>query len=200
MTTLTPFFRHNFRFAVLWISLFYSTHLYAEDWKIQDLMQILSRNKSGQAAFVEKKYIGIIDKPVLSSGELSFKAPDRLEKRTLKPRPESLILEGDKLTLSQFEKRPISINLQDQPEVASIVGSIRGTLLGDLTALEKNFQLALSGTEHQWKLDLIPMQNGAAKLISRISIQGNAADIHSILLEQADGDRSEMQISKMSFQ
>lgn len=200
MTTLTPFFRRTYRFAVLWMTLFFSSHLYAEDWKVRDLMQILSRNKTGQATFVEKKYIGIIDKPVLSSGELSFKAPDRLEKRTLKPRPESLILEGDKLTVSQFEKRSISINLQDQPEVASIVGSIRGTLLGDLTALEKNFQIGLSGTEQQWKLELIPLEISAAKLISRISIRGNAADIHSILFEQADGDRSEMQISKMSPQ
>jgi hypothetical protein len=38
-----------------------------------------------------------------SSGELSFDAPDRLEKRTIKPRPDALLLDGDKLTVTMHE-------------------------------------------------------------------------------------------------
>jgi hypothetical protein len=198
MTKLTTFHWRLPRLVALCIAFFFSADLLADEWKLPDLMQLLSQNKSGQALFVEKKYIGIIDKPLLSSGELSFTAPDRLEKRTLKPRPELLLLEGDKLTVSQFEKRPMSINLTDHPEVAGIVGSIRGTLLGDLTALEKSFQLSLSGTPGQWQLVLTPMQSVVSKTISRILIKGSEADIQNILFEQADGDRSEMQISKMN--
>jgi Outer membrane lipoprotein carrier protein LolA-like len=181
-------------------ALFFSPLLSAQDWKLPDLMRLLSQHKSGQAVFVEKKYIGIIERPLISSGELSFNAPDRLEKRTLKPRPESMLLEGDRLTLSQLDKRPISINLQDHPEISSIVSSIRGTLMGDLAALERSFQLSLSGSEAQWQLNLIPLQSTVAKTMQRISIRGAQADILAIYFEHADGDRSEMQISKMISQ
>lgn len=178
----------------------FSSSLLADEWKLPDLMTLLAQHKSGRAVFVEKKYIGIIDKPVLSSGELSFTAPDRLEKRTLKPQPELMLLEGDKLTVSQAEKRSLSINLQDHPEVASIVSSIRGTLMGDQDALEKSFQLELSGAAERWQLVLVPLQTAVAKTMRRIRIRGVQANITVIDFEQADGDRSEMQISGLMAQ
>lgn len=188
------------RLLAISVILLSSSKLFAEEWKLPDLMKTLSQHKSGQAVFTEKKYFALLEKPVVSSGELSFNAPDRLEKRTLKPKPESMLLEGDKLTVNQVDKRPLSINLQDYPEVASIVSSIRGTLLGDLVALEKSFQLSLTGSANDWQLVLVPLDISVAKTMQRIRIRGNAADIHSIHFEQADGDRSEMQISKMIFQ
>jgi hypothetical protein len=188
------------RLAIGLIFAVFSSNLRADEWKLPDLMQLLAQHKSGQAVFVEKKYIGIIDKPLLSSGELSFTAPDRLEKRTLKPRPELMLLEGDKLTVSQAEKRPMSINLQDHPEVASIVSSIRGTLMGDQDALEKSFQLELSGAADRWQLVLVPLQESVAKTMRRISIRGAQAHISVIDFEQADGDHSEMQISRLTAQ
>jgi hypothetical protein len=192
--------RPIFRIIATSLILLSSSKLFADEWKLPELMNLLSQQKSGQATFVEKKYIALLDKPVLSSGELSFNAPDRLEKRTLKPKPESMLLEGDKLTLSQMDKRLMSINLQDHPEIASIVSSIRATLLGDQSALEKSFQLTFSGSVIQWQLVLVPLESSVAKTIQRIKIRGTAADIQTILFEQADGDRSEMQISKMISQ
>jgi hypothetical protein len=42
------------------------------------------------------------------------------------------------------------------------------------------------------------LQSAVSKTINRIQIKGSEADIQSIVFEQADGDRSEMQISKMN--
>ena len=36
--------------------------------------------------------MAMLKEPLHSSGELLYEAPDRLEKRTLKPRPEVLLL------------------------------------------------------------------------------------------------------------
>ena len=71
----------------------------AAEWGIEQLMQSMAQIRSGHATFVEKKYIAMLDKPVESSGELFFSAPGRLEKRTLKPRPESMLLDGTTLTV-----------------------------------------------------------------------------------------------------
>lgn len=170
---------------------------YAADWALPDLMHSLAQKKSGKASFVEKKYMAILDKPLESSGELSFEAPDRLEKRTLKPHPEVMLLEGDKLTVTLHEKRPLYLRLQDHPEVAAVVDSIRGTLSGDQAALEKNYAIEFTGVPNKWQLTLTPMQRTVAKVVSQIRIGGADAAIKTITFDQIDGDHSEMTISKV---
>ena len=173
---------------------------YAGDWALPDLMHLLAQTKSGKATFVEKKYIGILDKPLESSGELSFEAPDRLEKRTLKPRPEAMLLEGDKLTLILYDKRPLNLRLQDHPEVAALVESIRGTLSGDQAALEKNYAINFTGVQGKWQMTLTPVQKAVAKVVRQVQIGGADANIKTITFEQVDGDRFEMMIAKVVTQ
>lgn len=170
---------------------------YGADWTLPDLMHSLAQKKSGKASFVEKKYIGILDKPLESSGELFFEAPDRLEKRTLKPTPEVMLLDGDKLTITLHDKRPLYLRLQDHPEVAALVDSIRGTLSGDQAALEKNYAIEFSGAQNKWQLTLTPVQKAMNKVISQIRIGGADANLKTITFDQIDGDRSEMTISKV---
>jgi outer membrane lipoprotein-sorting protein len=170
---------------------------YAADWSLPDLMQLLAQQKSGKASFIEKKYLGILDKPLESSGELSFDAPDRLEKRTLKPRPETMLLDGDKLTVTLPDKRTLNLRLQEHPEVAALIESIRGTLSGDKAALEKNYAIDFSGNQGKWQLALTPLHKAVGKVVRQVTIAGSDANIKTILFDQADGDRFEMTITKV---
>jgi hypothetical protein len=165
------------------------------DWQLTELMKLLATQKSSQATFVEKKYIGIVDKPLESSGELAFTAPDRLEKRTLKPKPESLVLDGDQLIIEGADGHRHSLSLQDHPEVAAFVESIRGTLAGDSMALEKFYSTKLTGTVEKWQLVLVPTRPHMRDVITRVRIGGSYANVKLIEFEQADGDRSEMVVS-----
>ena len=114
-------------------------------WDLQQLMDSLAQNKSGRATFVETKHIAVLDKPVESSGELLFTAPDRLEKRTLKPKPESMVVNGDELSVERAGRK-YQLQLQAYPELAAFIDSIRGTLAGDRKALERNYRLSLGGS------------------------------------------------------
>jgi hypothetical protein len=169
----------------------------ADDWQLPDLMRLLAQNKADKATFIEKKFIGILDRPVKSSGELAFTAPDKLEKRTLKPKPELLLLEGDSLTIDQPGKRRYTFSLQEHPEISAFTESIRGTLAGDLPTLEKYYKLQMKGSADEWQLVLIPTQASMIKVISSIRISGSNADVKSIVFSQSDGDRSEMFITKV---
>lgn len=168
----------------------------AEEFQLPQLMQMLSRNKSGAATFTEKKYLGIITEPVVSSGELAYTAPDRLEKRTLKPIPETLILNGDRLTIARLNKRPHTVSLEEHPEVSSFIASIRGTLAGDLSMLEKHYTLKLTGTSDRWQLLLTPRQVDRDAIFSGIRIAGSHGDLNTIDMMQSDGDHSEMLITR----
>jgi outer membrane lipoprotein-sorting protein len=193
---LPKFLRPRQLFTVF-TGIFLCVSCHAGDWALADLMQLLAQQKSGKASFVEKKYIGILDKPLESSGELSFDAPDRLEKRTLKPRAEAMLLDGDKLTVTMHERRPINLRLQDHPDIATLVESIRGTLSGDKAALEKNYTIDFTGVQSKWQLTLAPVQKEVAKVVRQIRIGGADANIKLITFDQVDGDRFVMTISKV---
>ncbi len=168
---------------------------YAESgWDMDQLMLILANTKSGHASFIEKKNIAVLDKPVESSGELIYIAPDRLEKHTLKPKPESMVLEKDKLIVDQRGKKHV-LSLQSYPEIAALTDSIRATLAGNRSALEKSYKLSLSGTEQEWKLTLLPIQEKMKKVVSSILISGTSNLLQTIEIKQADGDSSFMTIT-----
>lgn len=167
-----------------------------DDWNVEQLMQSLAATRSGHASFVEIKSIAILDKPVESSGELFYTAPDYLEKRTLKPKTESMVLDKDKLIVEQRGKKR-TLSLQNYPEVAAFVNSIRGTLAGDRKALERTYALDLAGGEKDWNLTLLPIEDKLKKVVAKISITGSGNVMQMIDILQADGDSSRMTITQL---
>jgi len=168
---------------------------HAADWDIDQLMQGLAQIRSGHASFVEKKSIAMLDKPIESSGELFYSAPDRLEKRTLKPKPETMLLDRGILTIER-DRQKHRLQLQDYPELAVFIDSIRGTLAGDRKTLERTYQLSLQGDMQNWVLLLVPIDNKMKKVVQRIHISGVNDEVRSIEVIQADGDSSLMTIEK----
>jgi len=165
-------------------------------WDIDQLMQSLANRPAGHASFVEKKFIAMLDKPVESSGELFYTAPDRLEKRTLKPKPESMVLDKGTLTIEQRGRKHV-LSLQTYPEVAAFIESIRGTLAGDRKTLENTYQLSMEGDEQAWSLTLLPIADKMKQIVARITIVGSGNALRTIDIKQADGDSSLMTITPL---
>lgn len=169
--------------------------VHAADWDIAALMELLSRNPPGRATFNETRHLALLDRPLESSGELRFSPPRRLEKTTLAPGTETLVADGDVLTLERLGKRN-TLSLRDHPEVAVFIDSVRGTLAGDRATLEKAFALSLDGETKRWTLVMRPLVPAVAKLVARIEVSGSYADIHRIEIHQPDGDYSLMTIER----
>jgi len=167
----------------------------ATELNIADIMQALAQRTSSRATFVELKYIAALQQPLESSGELFFTAPSRLEKHTIKPKSEMLILDGDKLQITRSNGRKMTLSLSNRPEASGFVESVRSTLLGDRSALERYYQLNVDGTMGQWQLQLTPKEAAMRKIISEIRMTGAHAQIKTIEFKQADGDRSVMTIT-----
>ena len=91
-------------------------------WDLARLMQELAAVKTAKGRFVERRYVGILTSPLESSGTLLYVAPDRLEKRTLSPRVESVLLERDELTIeTEQPKRRRTIRLDEHPAIGVFV-------------------------------------------------------------------------------
>ena len=166
----------------------------AADWNVTRLFEMLSRERPGRALFREKKYLAILDRPVESSGELTFTPPHTLEKRTVLPKPERVVVDRDRVTLERNGKS-FSMGLRDNPQVAILVESIRGTLAGDLAALTRTYSAGLEGDPASWRLKLRPLDPSLATLVERIEIAGTQGQVKAVEIFQADGDRSVMSLA-----
>lgn len=182
-----------FRRLLTGLVLFGFTALAHAAFDIDQLMAELARNPGGPAKFVEKRHLALLDKPVIATGEMNYTPPDRLEKRTLTPKAETMILDKDTLSLER-DRRKMSIRLSARPEVAAFVDSIRSTLAGDRAALERSYQLTLSGDLDAWVLTLVPTDARIAEMLKRITVSGVRQQVLGIEYLQADGDRTEMRI------
>lgn len=180
---------HNPAILLACLFLFAVNAARAADWTLDQLLSNLSQVQTAKATFIEKKYISTLDTPVESSGEMLYTAPDRLEKRTLKPKPELMLLDRDTLTLERGRKK-YTMQLGDSPELAALIESIRGTLAGDRKALEHNYAVALLGVRANWTLQLTPTDFKAQQKVKQINLRGANELIKEIEVMQADGDRS----------
>jgi hypothetical protein len=156
-----------------------------------DVMHLLAQRQHGRVEFVEQQFLAVLNHPVESSGELRYDAPDRLEKRTLEPRAETLVLAGGALTEERGEHRRV-LDLHRYPQILPFVESIRATLAGDRGALERIFHVEFAGSVERWSLTLLPLDPQLTRIVKQVQIDGSRDQLLRVEIRQADGDRSLM--------
>jgi outer membrane lipoprotein-sorting protein len=167
----------------------------AAGWQVEELMQSLAQVRSSNARFVERKFLRILSDPLESRGTLSYTAPSHLERLTLTPKAESLILDGDRLTLEdKTRNQRRTLSLQEFPIVWAFVESIRSTLSGDLQKLRRFYDVKLEGDRHDWRLILTPHDSKVRNIVREIRISGREHALRVIEVFETGGDRSEMTI------
>jgi outer membrane lipoprotein-sorting protein len=165
----------------------------ATAWGLPQLMQSLAQAQSSQGSFVERKHLAVLDVPLTSSGTMLFRAPDHLEKHTLAPREENLVLNQGVLTIDDKARNvKHTLVLQQYPAVWALVESIRSTLAGDQAMLERFYKVELKGNAAQWHMQLLPLEKRMRTMVSEIVIAGQGNRIHSIEMREANGDHSTM--------
>jgi len=162
---------------------------------LDEVFRLLAARRQGHTTFSEVQTLAMLDRPLESSGELLYEAPDHLEKRTLQPKPETLVLEHGVLTARRGHRTWV-MSLRDFPQVVPFVESIRATLAGERAALESFFTLTFSGTADRWSLILVPKDATVAHAVKQIQIEGERDVIHTVRITQTDGDASVMTIGR----
>lgn len=165
--------------------------LQAQAFDLKALMQRMAQRKAGEARFTEERTVKGIDGPLLASGTLSFSAPDRFARHTLHPTKESMEVQGRTLLLKRGT-RTRQMEMDMVPEVGALLDAMRATLTGDAALLQKHFATELTGNDAKWVLRLKPRDERLARQVQQIELVGQAADLRSIELQLAGGDRSLM--------
>lgn len=164
-------------------------------WGLSQLMASLGQVRAASGQFTERKTMHMLTQPLISQGRLAYVAPGHIEKTTLSPVPERLVMDGDRVTIASGPNNDTqTFSVTDYPQIGGLVEGIRATLAGDLPALDRFYTLRLSGTPAAWDLQLVPKDNDLARFVKWIDFRGNGNRIQTIDTENSDGEHSEMTI------
>ena len=153
------------------------------------LMSLLAQRRHGHVRYTEVHEIAALRAPLTSTGELLYDAPARLEKRTLTPRAETLVLDQGVLS-ARRGNRTHELALADYPQAIPFVESIRATLAGDAGALEHYFHVRFTGALAHWSLELTPRDPTLAQTVTDVRLAGEGEAIRTVVINERDGDRS----------
>jgi len=164
-------------------------------WDVQQLMRSLAQVKQAEGRFVERKFLSMLNRPLESSGTLLFHAPGHLEKHTLLPKEESLVLDQGVLTIeSKARNIRRTLVLREYPALWAFVESIRSTLAGDLPTLERFYRIELEGDAAHWKMRLLPIELRTREVMREIRIGGRGNRVDSIEMLESNGDHALMKV------
>ena len=166
-------------------------------WGLPQLMHELGQVRSASGRFVERQTIHVLNAPLMTSGTLTYVAPDYLRKMTLSPVPEDFVLDHGQAEIAGGpQHQSHSFSLDEAPQIAGLVEGIRATLAGDLPVLDRYYTVRLTGTEAGWQLFLQPKNVQLTRLIKWMLIRGSETRITAIDTASRNGDHSEMSITE----
>lgn len=153
-----------------------------------ELMQLLAAVPSSHVEFVETRESAMLKTPLVTSGRLFYRRPDRLEKHVQKPFVETVTIEGSRVTISRTDgqaNRVIAVPAGSPAH--ALIESLRATLAGDLPALERHFDVGVGGSRASWTMALTPK---GALPIAKVGFAGREGRIERIEVAEASGDRT----------
>ena len=166
-------------------------------WDVRQLMREMSQVSESKAKFFEHKHMAVLTRPLESSGTLLFRSPDYVEKHTLKPKIESVVLDHGVLTVeSPARNFKRTVVVQEYPAVWALVESIRATLAGDLPSLTRFYKIELEGESAHWKMRLLPLDAKTSAAVREILISGRGHRVDSFETVEPNGDHALMQVTE----
>jgi hypothetical protein len=168
-----------------------------QSWDFTRLMGQLATIETSRASYSEVRHVAQLKRPIELSGTLHYSRPARIEKRQTRPFPEVMRVDGDMLVVER-EGKSRSIMLSQAPVVGTLVESLRATLAGDATELERLFSVTMEGPRERWTLKLLPREYDVAGIVSQISISGSGSRVTRVEIRELGGDRSVMTIREDS--
>jgi hypothetical protein len=162
---------------------------------LEALMARMAAAPARRAQFRETRRFAALDGALESRGWLSFTrgvSGGRLEKMTEWPEPERLEVDGARIVITAGNEPPRVIDTGMAPPLGVLIDAIRAPLSGDVAALRRGFEVALSGTMQQWHMELVPRVAGVLRVVR---LDGSGDVVSRIDVVQQNGDEQMMAIT-----
>lgn len=153
------------------------------------LIAALGQPAPSRTAFAEARFLQVLDRPLIVSGELAWLGGDQLQRRVDKPTQETSTIADGKVTQQRAGKKPRTFSLKRAPQLQVLLDSFVALLSGDAQRLQEAFDVQQSGdAAGVWRLTLLPRDPKVAKTMASITIDGYAKQSRCMFMKEADGD------------
>jgi hypothetical protein len=155
-----------------------------------DLQKLLQASPRASVEFQESRESPWLSAPVVSRGTMRSTAAS-LEKRVESPRPETWRLLADRIEWQAGAGGPVKqILFKDAPALAALSDLMRRVVSGDIVALQRDFNIQVSGDERVWRAQLTPTTPGVGRQIEQVELQGTGRTLQVIIVAQRQGERT----------
>lgn len=152
------------------------------------LVASLKRPAPARTPFAEARFMKVLDKPLVVSGELAWLGGDKLERRVDKPAKEVSTIADGEVTQEREGRKPRTFSLKRAPQLRILLDSFVALLGGDASRLDDAFDVKLGRDADRWALTLAPRDPSLAKQIVSIQVYGSGNQPRCIRMNEKDGD------------
>ena len=153
------------------------------------LIAALGQPAPAHTAFAEARFLKLLDRPLVVSGQLSWLGGDKLQRSVEQPRRETATIADGEVTQQREGKSPRHFSLKRAPQLQVLLDSFVALLSGNSERLQQAFEIRQTGTAAgAWTLTLLPRDPSVARTVASISIDGYDGQSRCMQMQEADGD------------
>lgn len=171
------------------------------DALLKDLDASAKRVSELSGEFTQRNRLKLFKQELRSRGRLTYKAPRYIRWEYLEPDPSTLVLDGNKATLTAPGAAPQVFDLERDATMRTIFDQL---LLwigpSGLERAKADYEMSVSGTAERPVLTLVPRATSpVAKAFKKIELRldGKTWLLSSILLVEHNGDEKEITFTKL---
>jgi hypothetical protein len=172
------------------IGLLWTVAVTAHALTAPELQRLLQASPRSIVEFQESRESPWLSAPITSRGTMRSR-PDSLEKQVESPRQETWRLLPDRIEWQGAAGGPTKQILFSQaPALAALSDVMRRVVAGDIVALERDFDVQVSGDERVWRAQLKPRNPEVGRHLEQVELQGTGRTLQVIIVVERQGERT----------
>lgn len=185
------------RFGVLLTISLLSVFSYAGDTHLRDqIMANLGKQTKKHFHFVQEKKLAILDKPLITEGELLLDKNNVVTWDIQKPYSLRYILTPD--TIREIDTQgERTLQTGQNPIAAALTQAMASTFSGQWQDENELATIAATGTLDNWQLLITPQAAELKPLIKTLFVTGSDSNIASVVIAESNGDTTTIHLQAL---
>ena len=152
-----------------------------------EILQRVSAAVIPQLEFREVRTARLLKAPLVSRGRLRYQLGGRLERETLHPVAELVVIDGMQVKIERAGTTTELTLIAGTPQVA-LVQALRAVLGGQMKELDAVYRATAEGSLDRWTLQLEPRE--ASGVVRAIRLSGSDGLVGEIEVLERNGDKT----------
>lgn len=181
------------RGALPWCAIF-SAFVLLGAAPVAKIQELLAKPKVLCGRFDQNKQLVGLKKPVKSNGRFCVVAERGVLWRNLQPFPNTLRLTRDEIVQLQGDRLAFRLSAKEEPTVRVINQVMFALLAGNLSELERLFEIDGGVDQNRWRVTLNARDPAVAQAVGKVALEGGEY-VKNVTIDHASGDRTSIVFS-----